>query len=384
MENLNSIKVASPWRAAPLKSRLIFLVAVFLFFSSCGIAFDVIDMGNQPPLQLALSVVFTATFSVAYAATGIALRGKFWKAFLPLFALHVLCMNLLGHWFPPEPPRPAQYSAAPAARLHARLTFDATAIMFCVVLGYIGTVVVSISESRRHIRAQAEKASLESEMAAAREIQRVMVPEDLPPVAGYAIHSVYRPAAEVGGDFLQLIPLPGGSTLVVIGDVSGKGLRAAMIVSMIIGMLLTITTYTQEPAEILAELNRRLCGRTHGGFATCLIVRLQDRGHIALANAGHPPPYLNAAEIPFAGSMPLGLADSVVYEQVGAQLAPGDIAMLLTDGIPEAQNQDRVLFGFPRIESLLRDRAGANALADAAQQFGQNDDITVISIARET
>ena len=132
------------------------------------------------------------------------------------------------------------------------MAFDGVAVIFSVVLGYVGFVHVSISEARRYSKAQIDKASLESEMAAAREVQRLMVPEDLPAVHGYTIESVYRPAAEVGGDFFQVIPLKSGRTLIVIGDVSGKGLRAAMIVSMLVGMLRTVSGFTEEPGEILA------------------------------------------------------------------------------------------------------------------------------------
>jgi len=262
------------------------------------------------------------------------------------------------------------------------MAFDGVAIILTVVLGYVGFVHVSISEARRYAKAQIEKASLESEMAAAREVQRLMVPEDFPDVPGYTIQSVYRPAAEVGGDFFQVIPLKSGRTLIVIGDVSGKGLRAAMIVSMLVGMLRTVSGFTEEPAEILHDLNRRLSGHTRGGFATCLVIRLDHDGRLALANAGHPSPYVNGAEVPFAGSMPLGLDGSAVYEQTTLEMPAGDRLVLLTDGIPEARNENGVLLGFPRVELMLRDGASAKSVAEAAQQHGQDDDITVIGIAR--
>lgn len=218
-------------------------------------------------------------------------------------------------------------------------------------------------------------------MAAAREVQRAMVPEDLPAIRGYRLESVYRPAAEVGGDFFRVIGVESGRSLVVIGDVSGKGLRAAMFVSMIVGMLRTLAGFTEEPAEILEGLNRRLCGQTQGSFATCLVVRL-DGGLLMLANAGHLPPYLNGNEIPFAGSLPLGLVESASYSQTCLETRAGDRIVLLTDGIPEARNQQGMLLGFKKFESLLRDGANVRTVADTAQHFGQNDDLTVISIAR--
>ncbi len=358
------------------------MLAVFFVFVGIGFANDVIDMGRQPVARFAASVVLIGLFSVLYAASGVALRGKFWKAFLPLFVLQFFCMGLLGNLFP-DPPQAVQLNAVETGHLHNRMAFVGCGIIVSVVLGYVGFVYVSISEGKRLIRTQAEKATLEGEMAAAREVQRMMVSEDMPLIAGYKVETVYRPAAEVGGDFFQVIPLKNGRTLIVIGDVSGKGLRAAMIVSMIVGMLCVVSSSTDEPAEILAELNRRLCGRAHGGFATCLVVRLDDDGRLALANAGHPPPYLNGKEIPFAGSIPLGLIETASYMRTTLEMRAGDRALLLTDGIAEARNARGGLFGFSRVESLLREGASAWTVAEMAQQHGQNDDLTVISIARQ-
>jgi hypothetical protein len=382
MDTLQLMKARSIWRTTPGKIRVIFLLAVFFVFACLGFAGDSIDMGRQPPLRFAVAVLLSGLFPVCYAATGVALRSKFWKAFLPLFAMQLLCQGMLGHWLP-DGPGLDQLNAAQTGHLHARLVFDGCAIILFVTLGYVGFVWVTVSESRRHFRSQLEKAKLESEMAAAREVQRVMVPEDLPPTTGFVIESVYIPAAEVGGDFFQVIPLKSGRTLVVIGDVSGKGLRAAMIVSMIIGILRTVSGFIEEPAGILAELNSRLYGRTHGGFVTCVAARLEERGRLVLANAGHPPPYLNGTAVPFSGSLPLGLNESTAYEQTSLQMHVGDVAVLLTDGIAEAQNNQGELLGFPRIESLLHAGASAKNIAEAAQQHGQNDDITVISVVRE-
>ena len=372
---------SNPWRRTPRKSRIVFLVAVFCVFASFGFANDITSMGREPTPRFIAAVFIAGGFAVGYATIGFILRGQFWKAFLPLLAVHLALMVWLSNRFP-DAPQPSLLTAAQLDHLHSRLAFGAIAIIFLVSLGYSGFVYASISEARRHLRDQAQKALLESEMAAAREIQRVMVPENLPAIPGYTLESVYRPAAEVGGDFFQVIPQRSGSTIVVIGDVSGKGLRAAMIVSMIVGALRTVSTYTEEPAEILSELNRILCGRAQGGFATCLIARLEDSGQLIIANAGHPSPYLNAVEVPFGGSFPLGLVENAAYAQTSLEMHRGDVVVLLTDGVAEAQNEQRVLLGFSRVESLLGEGATAVAVADTAQQHGQNDDLTVISIQR--
>jgi hypothetical protein len=370
-----------PWRTTPLRARIVFLAAVFFVFAGIGIANDITDMGRRPPMRFGLSVVVIGLFAVAYAASGVILRQRIWIAMLPLLALQFATMGFLAHYFP-NAPQPIQLNAAETTLLHARMGFDGMAVIVTVLLGYIGFVHVSISEAKRYGKTQAEKAALDGEMAAAREVQRLMVPEILPSVRGYTIESVYRPAAEVGGDFFQVIRLKSGRTLLVIGDVSGKGLSAAMIVSTIVGMLWVVSAFTEEPAEILSELNRRLYGRTHDGFATCLIVRLEADGRLILANAGHPPPFLNGTEFSTTGSMPLGLVESSTYTQTVLEMRTGDRTVLLTDGIPEARNKQGVLLGFSRVESLLHEGADVSGVAEAAQSFGQNDDLTVISIAR--
>ena len=371
----------SLWRTVPKKSVVIFLLAVFFTFAGIGFTNDIFGMGRQPPLRFALSILIYGVFTTSYAVCGIVLRRKFWKPFLPLLAVHFTLMAVLAHRFP-EQPQLSQYDAADTVRLRNRLTFDGYAIVVCVTLGYVGFVYSSVSEGRRYLKTQTEKTLLESEMAAAREVQRVMVPERLPQLPGYTIDSVYLPAAEVGGDFFQLIPLRSGRTLVVIGDVSGKGLRAAMIVSMIIGTLRTVSDFTEEPNEILAELNRRLLGPMQEGFATCLVLRLADHGQLTLANAGHLPPYLNGTEVDFKGSMPLGVTGTATWDQTTLQLAVNDVCVLLTDGIAEARNGQGALLGFPKIETMLRQGATAKTLAETAQNHGQNDDITVITITR--
>jgi serine phosphatase RsbU (regulator of sigma subunit) len=290
-------------------------------------------------------------------------------------------MNLAYRWLP-EPPAPTQLDPAQLSHFHHRLIFDGTAVMISVILGYIGFVVVSVSEARRRVRLQLDKAAIDTELAAAREIQRLMVPEELPKAPGYTIESIYRPAAQVGGDFFEVLPLEAGETLVVIGDVSGKGISAAMIVSMLIGMLRTIGRTSHDPAQILAELNTRLFESKHGGFITCLAVRLDPTGRVALANAGHLPPWLNDGEVALTGSLPLSVIAASAPEQATLEMRPGDRLTLMTDGVVEARDAQGGLFGFGRAQSLLHQHASPVSLAEAAIRHGQDDDLTVISILR--
>jgi hypothetical protein len=373
------LRALSRWKTAPRWSIAVFLLAVFFVFASFGFVYDGMDMGRQPTLRFAVSIVLIGLFSTLYAVMGITFRKRFWIPFVPFFVLQNICMMLLGNWLPDAPPF-SHLDSAQLSRFHDRLLFDGIAEMVSVSLGYVGFLVVSIAEARRRIRLEVEKAALVTELAAASEIQRLMVPAQLAPVPGYAIESVYRPASQVGGDFFQVIPLDSDQTLVVVGDVSGKGLSAAMIVSMLIGMLHSISRISKDPAQILAELNSRLFERKHGGFVTCLAARLDPSGGVALANAGHLPPWLNGAEVTFPGSLPLSLLGSVTPEQINLEMCHGDRLTVITDGVVEARDAHGTLFGFDRTQALMQE--SPIALAEAALHHGQDDDLTVISILR--
>lgn len=232
---------------------------------------------------------------------------------------------------------------------------------------------------------QTRKALLEQEMESARELQQVLIPERLSELPGYTISSAYYPAQEVGGDFFQIIPLQGtfeGSTLIVLGDVSGKGLRAAMAVSLIVGAARTLAENSGCPAQILSGLTRRLLGRLQGGFTTCIAVRLDPSGKCTFANAGHPAPFLNDREIELPGALPLGIDQSTVYSEISLQTHPGDRITLYSDGLLEARAASGEIFGFDRLQALLATTRDANAALSAAIEFGQEDDITVLTLTR--
>lgn len=237
--------------------------------------------------------------------------------------------------------------------------------------------------------------ALEQELKSARELQQVLIPEALPEVAGFAVTSSYRPAQEVGGDFFQIIPLDGqyaGSTLILVGDVSGKGLRAAMTVSLIVGAVRTVVRFLPHPAEILAELNTRLYGRLQGAFATCLVLRLDPDGHCAVASAGHPAPIVKKREtgpcetaqreIDLPGSLPLGVVTGEIYQETTFVLREGDHLALYTDGLLEARNAKGEIFSFERLDALFSTFPSADEASDAAVNFGQDDDITVLTLTR--
>ncbi len=229
---------------------------------------------------------------------------------------------------------------------------------------------------------QARRTALEQEIQSAREIQQVLIPETLPSLEGYGVTSAYTPAQEVGGDFFQILPTANGSTIVAIGDVSGKGLKAAMNVAMIVGVTRAQAATTSSPAEILTALNLCMVGRMRGGFATGIVFRLDPDGTVTMANAGHLPPYLNGKEFQLDPSLPLGLLSTVAYREDSLHLLPGDQLSIYTDGLLEARNATGELYGFERLSALFAKRPTAQEASEAAVAFGQDDDITILTLTR--
>ncbi len=228
----------------------------------------------------------------------------------------------------------------------------------------------------------ARQGALEQEFKSAQELQRVLIPETLPSIPGYSVTSAYRPAEEVGGDFFQLIPQEEGATVLILGDVSGKGLKAAMTVSLIVGAARTLAESSDDPADILSGLNRRLHGRVQDGFVTCLVLRLDGEGGCVIANAGHPPPFLNQQELDLPVALPLGLLPTAIYETTVIHLGVADRLTLYTDGLLEARNAAGELYSFDRLQNLIATEPDARQASEVAVAFGQEDDITVLTLTR--
>jgi hypothetical protein len=250
-----------------------------------------------------------------------------------------------------------------------------------LTLAGIATLVIFI---RDLIRDRRDKQRMAAELAAGRAVQQVLIPEDVPAIPGFDIQSVYKPFGEVGGDFFQVLPINNdsvsGGVLVIIGDVSGKGMPAAMTVSLLVGTVRTLAHYTRSPGEILAAMNQRMLARSHGGFTTCLVLRADADGVLTIANAGHISPYVDGRELQLENGLPLGISADTIYAESTFQLPPEQQLTLLTDGVIEARGKGGVLFGFER--SAILSTQPAEAIAAAAQAFGQDDDITVVTLAR--
>ncbi|HEY2001625.1 MAG TPA: SpoIIE family protein phosphatase [Acidobacteriaceae bacterium] len=257
-----------------------------------------------------------------------------------------------------------------------------------ITLNAVATIlslaIITVLLLRRFLQSQRQREQFKQEIEQARQVQHVLIPEALPVIPGIALDSEYRPAQQVGGDFFQIIAGNDGGVLAVIGDVSGKGLKAAMLVSLMVGTIRNQAETNVDPLRMLQSLNRRLIGRGDAN-ATCLALHIAPDGGVTLANAGHLPPYWNGKEIVMEGALPLGVVEHAEFSVMQLSLQPGDRLTLLTDGIVEAQSADsksgkRELFGFARAHELMQQHRSAAEIAAAAQSFGQNDDITVLSV----
>ncbi len=249
-------------------------------------------------------------------------------------------------------------------------------IHFASIADFAGIFVIVLIIFVRFLRIHHDQERVSSELAAARSVQELMIPQEKLQTPGFEVESIYNPANEVGGDFFHLQSTGDGGLLVVIGDVAGKGLKAAMNVSMLMGALRRIPE--RSPAKILESLNRVLTGSE--SFTTCQAALFGADGEVRLANAGHLPPYLNSQEVALPGGLPLGVLPDVIYEEVRLYLHPGDRILLLSDGVVEARKPSGELFGFDRVHNLSNQ--SAFYIADAARAFGQQDDITVLTVRR--
>jgi sigma-B regulation protein RsbU (phosphoserine phosphatase) len=249
-------------------------------------------------------------------------------------------------------------------------------IHFASIADFTGILVIVLIIFFRFLRVQRTEERATSELAAARSVQELLIPLEKQATPGFEVDSIYSPANEVGGDFFHVQMIGADGMLVVIGDVAGKGLKAAMNVSMLMGALRR--TAERNPAKILESLNRVLVGTE--SFTTCQAAWFGLSGELVLANAGHLPPYLNSQEIAVEAGLPLGILPNASYQETRLYLHPGDRMLLLSDGVVEARRPSGELFGFDRVHNLSNQ--SAFYLAEAAKSFGQEDDITVLTVRR--
>ncbi len=242
----------------------------------------------------------------------------------------------------------------------------------------------------------ATRQRFEQELEVARLIQQHFLPRELPDLPGWEVAAYYRPAREVGGDFYDVIGLADGRVAFVVGDVTDKGVPAALVMSATRSVLRASVQRLIEPGEVLRRVNDHLCpDMPEKMFVTCLYAVLDpSTGLFRFANAGHDLPYVKTADGVTelrARGMPLGLLPGMEYEENEVVLAPGDCLLLHSDGIVEAHDPQRQMFGFPRLKETVGAAPGGQAMIDRVLEVlerfigadaEQEDDITMLTLQR--
>jgi serine phosphatase RsbU (regulator of sigma subunit)/anti-sigma regulatory factor (Ser/Thr protein kinase) len=256
---------------------------------------------------------------------------------------------------------------------------------------------VRVGQLVREQEAEArDRERIEQELRVAQLIQQNFLPREVPELAGWQLAAYYRPAREVGGDFYDFIELPGDRLGLVIGDVTDKGVPAAMVMAATRTVLRASAQRLVAPGEVLEQVNELLVpDMPQKMFVTCLYAVLErETGRLRYANAGHNLPYVSTDAGPCelrATGMPLGLLPDMTYEEKEAVLGPGDTVLLHSDGLAEAHGPDREMFGFPRtLELVGRADDGQELIDSLLHELGQftgagweqEDDITLVTLRR--
>jgi serine phosphatase RsbU (regulator of sigma subunit)/anti-sigma regulatory factor (Ser/Thr protein kinase) len=254
---------------------------------------------------------------------------------------------------------------------------------------------VRVAQLAREQQAEArERERLKQELRVASLIQQTLLPQDVPDLPGYEVSAYYRPAMEVGGDFYDFLYFDDGQVGVIVGDVTDKGVPAALVMATTRTLLRAAAERLSSPGKVLERVNRLLHPDIPARmFVTCLYALLDPAsGRLLYANAGHDLPYRrreDEVDELRATGMPLGLMPDMNYEERQVTLAPGETVLFHSDGLVEAHNQDRELFGFPRLKERMADHPGGSALIDylldelaafTGDDWVQEDDVTLVTL----
>jgi serine phosphatase RsbU (regulator of sigma subunit)/predicted ester cyclase len=259
-----------------------------------------------------------------------------------------------------------------------------------------GSGLAELTQQRLE-QAMRERERIEQELRVARRIQQASLPEEVPQLEGWQISPLYRPAREVGGDFYDFHPLSEGRLGLVVGDATGKGVPAALVMSTTCGMLQLAAQGldSSSPGEVLVRVNEALLARIPTNmFVTCFYAILDpNSGTLRYANAGHDPPHVrrsddNAEELRARG-MPLGLMPGMEYEEEVASLREGESVLFYSDGLVEAHDPEGQMFGFPRLRALVAKHGEERSLGEylleelysfVGEGWEQEDDITLLTL----
>jgi steroid delta-isomerase-like uncharacterized protein len=245
-----------------------------------------------------------------------------------------------------------------------------------------------------------ERERIEQELQVARRTQEELLPKTLPKLNGWEFAQYYQPAREVGGDFYDFLQLVDGQIGFVVGDVSGKGMPAALVMAAARSMIRALAPTSGSPGEVLKRVNDALYPDTPSEmFVTCFYAILDpESGRLTYANAGHDLPYIrrrsggDTQELRARG-MPLGMMPAMSYEEKDASLREGDSILFYSDGLVEAHDPEGEMFGFPRLRSLIAEHSEERSLVDSLLEelysfveegWEQEDDITLLTLRRLT
>ena len=247
-------------------------------------------------------------------------------------------------------------------------------------------------------RERIERARIEQELQVARSIQQASLPKEVPDLEGWQINPYFQPAREVGGDFYEFFDLDDGRLALAVGDATGKGVPAALVMTATCAFLGGVATASgASPGEVLARVNEAVLARIPPNmFVTCFYAILDSKsGRLSYANAGHSLPccrHEDATTDLSARGMPLGLMPGMSYEEKESILVPGESVLFYTDGLIEAHNPRGEMFGTPRLRSLLSEYSGSGrslstTLLEELERFAgegweQEDDVTLLTLAR--
>jgi serine phosphatase RsbU (regulator of sigma subunit) len=254
-------------------------------------------------------------------------------------------------------------------------------------------VAQMVQEQQVEVR---ERERIEQELRTAQMIQRTFLPKEVPSLPGWRLVPYYQPAREVGGDFYDFLVFDDHRLGIVIGDVTDKGIPAALVMTATRTMLRTAAQELASPGEVLARVNDLLYEEIPPAmFVTCFYAILDSRsGQLLFANAGHEPPYRrcdgSASEL-WATGMPLGMMPGSRYEEQEATLAPGESLLFFSDGLVEAHNPANEMFSFPRLKAVLEVSTGGVSLINyvlselkrfTGDGWEQEDDVTLVELQR--
>lgn len=372
------------WRNVPVRSSAIFLAGVFFIFTTIGFVGDISLMGRQTVPRMVITILISGLFPPLYAVSGLTLRGKFWKACVPIFIVHYTLLNFVASRMP-ELPAAVQMGQAEIAALQRRLSVDSIGIILAVVIGYTCFVIVSVTEFRRYFRVHAE-------MELARDIHRVLVPPIEMKIGDFEFYGRSIPSGEVGGDLIDVFE-SGANWIAYIADVSGHGVAPGVVMAMVKSAARMQLSSGEKVVELFNRLNTVLYPiKQPEMFVTCSYLAWNGE-QLQFSLAGHPAilHYRGAAKEVFevsCSNLPIGILDQQEFVLGTVQCEPGDALLMLTDGLLEVANKKQEEFGIARVKEVFSAHgtepmdAIFRAVLIAANGHGQTTDDQSILLVR--